>query len=609
MSVVLHIFYRRGLQLCIWLLLTLATAQASPLQLQDLNTPKLLDNAFAMLRDPSGKLSLSEVKQRTFHQYGNSEALHIGYTTDAVWLKLQLSATANAPAPWVMDFHYGYLDQLDAYIEYSDGRTVHQRNGFAVPPVDRAIANGTPAFWLTLPANEIVTVYIRVKAYGSMTLNATLYPQWAFHAHSNRNLLFQTIFAGMFLALWCYNMFLGLVLKQRPYLSYSAYLLVFGITTVTAIGHGSLYLWPLLGPIINHVVPTGYSTAVVLALLFARDYMATKQRAPIVDSTLKWAIWLSTLAALATVILPVQIGVQIMSAIGVSIAALMMWCGVFGVYRKIPAARYFLVGWICMLIGTAMVSLRNMGWLPDNFITFYGMQLGSTIEMLLLSLGLASRFNEMKRQKEAAQAALVETLMHQESLLEQKVLQRTAELEAAKLELENMVYRDQLTKLYNRNGLEHMLDEVYQHSRRQQRILALLLIDLDDFKLINDKHGHSMGDHLLQIIAQRLNSCAVENDMVARLGGDEFVLLSDRFHDKPTLQQFGQKVKQILTQAVLLPNGCTVRIGTSIGICFGDPHLVDSSSLLRRADSAMYLIKHFEKNDVAIDDMRRRANS
>lgn len=608
MSFVAHVFYRCGLLLCIWLL-TPTAAQASPLRLQDVNQPRLLDSAFAMLRDPSGLLSLPEAKQLTFRPIDHSEALHIGYTTDAIWLKLQLIATANAPAPWVIDFHYGYLDQLDAYIEYPDGHTVHQRNGFAVPPVARAIANATPAFWLTLPANEMVTVYLRAQAYGSMTLNATLYPQLAFHAHSNRNLLFQVIFAGMFLALWCYNMFLGLVLKQRPYLSYSAFLLVFGITTVTAIGPGSLYLWSLLGPVINHVVPTGYSTAVVLALLFARDYMATKQRAPVVDMTLKWAARFCAVAALATVILPVQIGVQIMSAIGVSIAALMMWCGAFGVYRHIPAARYFLIGWMCMLVGTAMVSLRNTGWLPDNFITFYGMQIGSTIEMLMLSLGLASRFNEMKHQKEAAQTALVNTLTQQESLLEQKVLQRTAELETAKQELEKMVNRDPLTKLYNRNGLEHLLEAAYLRARQQQRILALLMIDLDDFKQVNDCHGHSMGDHLLQIIAQRLNSCAVDNDVVARLGGDEFVLLSDRYHDKPTLQQFGQKIKQILTQAVLLPNGRTVKIGTSIGICFGDPHLVDSSSLLRRADSAMYLIKHFEKNDVAIDDMRRRASS
>lgn len=158
---------------------------------------------------------------------------------------------------------------------------------------------------------------------------------------------------------------------------------------------------------------------------------------------------------------------------------------------------------------------------------------------------------------------------------------------------ENLIYQarhDDLTGLPNRLLFKERLSSEISYARREARIMALLFIDLDRFKIINDTLGHSAGDQLLHEAAQRLRRCSREGDTVARLGGDEFAVILPAI---PTIRS-ATKVAEHILQAFLRPfmlAGQENHISASIGIAISPADGRDSEELLRNADTAMYRAK------------------
>lgn len=220
--------------------------------------------------------------------------------------------------------------------------------------------------------------------------------------------------------------------------------------------------------------------------------------------------------------------------------------------------------------------------------------------MLLLSFGLAARFNDLKRRQQAMQTELVSLLLEQEKMLEEKVVERTALLEDARRQLEQQVILDPLTGLYNRLGLRQYFAGIIRRGRRDQAPVAVMLIDLDEFKPVNDRFGHEAGDLLLQTVGQRMQNTLREGDVLGRLGGDEFVVLVEQAPAAAELQQLGERLLQAIRQPVLIGAQQSVTVQASIGICYALASRTSLKTLLRCADAAMYRIKHRGKNGVAM---------
>ncbi|TCV84134.1 diguanylate cyclase domain-containing protein [Sulfurirhabdus autotrophica] len=168
-----------------------------------------------------------------------------------------------------------------------------------------------------------------------------------------------------------------------------------------------------------------------------------------------------------------------------------------------------------------------------------------------------------------------------------------------------LAMRDPLTELFNRRQFESNLEkEVATVDRHQHSNIALVMIDLDGFKPINDKYGHEVGDVVLCTIATRLSEGARVNDTVARVGGDEFMLICPDLHNKEDADAFCQRLLTELSQPILTNVG-QVSVGASIGIAFYPDHADNINDLTRMADKAMYTAKSFGKNRyVCLDPTR-----
>lgn len=386
---------------------------------------QVLDRHFQILRDPSRAMTLADVQAHSedFSPSTGRSSLHLGYTSDAIWLKLEVRSDESVRAHRVLNFEYAYLDDLTLYQVSPMGVSV-MRSGYEVPVAERAMHHRRPAFPLVILPDHDMTFYIRVVTHGSMTLDAWLSPVQSLYQFSYDMLLILAIYYGMLLALGLYNLFMFVVLQEKAFLFYACFALSFGVAVFSTNGLAPLYLWPEWGSGISRIIPSGFIMATLWAVVFARHFLNLSDYVPWLDRLLKWliGIWWGMLALSLWV--PVQDALKMMSLMGVSTAILMFSMGGIGIYKKVPAAGYFMVAWLCLFIGTTLVSIRNLGWIPSNFFTVFSMQMGSAVEMLLLSFGLASRFNALKRQKSLAQEKLVNMLKLQEAILERRVSER-----------------------------------------------------------------------------------------------------------------------------------------------------------------------------------------
>jgi diguanylate cyclase (GGDEF)-like protein/PAS domain S-box-containing protein len=161
--------------------------------------------------------------------------------------------------------------------------------------------------------------------------------------------------------------------------------------------------------------------------------------------------------------------------------------------------------------------------------------------------------------------------------------------EAEKL-IRHMAWHDSLTGLANRNLLSERLDEALKLARRLEKKVAVMILDLDKFKPVNDLHGHATGDKLLKVVAERLIKCAREVDTVARLGGDEFAIVFTNIEDDANIITIADRIIHSIQQPVEI-DGNVIQIGTSIGISFFPGDFDTPTELIRMADVALYQAK------------------
>ncbi|WP_169249641.1 putative bifunctional diguanylate cyclase/phosphodiesterase, partial [Candidatus Competibacter phosphatis] len=168
-----------------------------------------------------------------------------------------------------------------------------------------------------------------------------------------------------------------------------------------------------------------------------------------------------------------------------------------------------------------------------------------------------------------------------------------SDLSEARRLTEQMAYQathDSLTGLPNRNLLRDRLQHAIAHARRTTQGFALVVVDLDHFKKVNESLGHTVGDKLLQCVATRLRSCGLKADTLARLGGDEFVMVLEDLQQEDWVILFARSVLTFLESPFLLEER-EYFITASIGICLFPRDGEDAETLLKNADSALYRAK------------------
>jgi diguanylate cyclase (GGDEF)-like protein len=175
-------------------------------------------------------------------------------------------------------------------------------------------------------------------------------------------------------------------------------------------------------------------------------------------------------------------------------------------------------------------------------------------------------------------------------VLRRRVEQQTRELRESRELYRHMAHHDALTGLATRTLLHDRLQVALDRAQRFGKNIALLMLDLDKFKDINDYFGHSAGDQVLRVTAQRIRATIRKTDSVARMGGDEFIVLLNDLADAGQAEQIAAKIVAVLSEPVKVGK-FQVPLSVSVGVCTLEDEEVDAEVLIRRVDAAMYRAK------------------
>jgi diguanylate cyclase (GGDEF)-like protein len=558
----------------------------------------------AWFEDPGGGLRIEQVADASLagrFAAAEPEFVSFGLSTSAYWLRITLPA---GEAPLLLEVATPYLDKLDFHRPRPAGGYELVATGDHRPFATREIPYHHPVFRLAAATHRDSVHYLRVENAGALQIPMRFRTADAFRQSAIDEHFAFGMFYGLALGMALYNLFLYFGIRDRAYLWYVIYVSLFTAFVLARNGFAFQWLWPDSPWLGNNSHYLLIAAAIAAATQFTREFLDTPTRTPRLDLALRLAAVFGLAVAGAALagwqraaVLLVQ--VHSLGAIGIGVTA-----AVVALRAGYAPARYYLIAFAAIMVTALFSVARNLGLFPANFLSTYGVQVGSALEIIFLALGLGDRINLLKREKEAAQAEALRSqqtafavLQNHEQELEHRVRQRTEELAEAnemlrqrEQALEHMAHHDVLTGLANRALLEDRLQQALARARRNRQSIALLLIDLDKFKEINDTHGHEHGDAMLVAVAGRLRATVRDCDTVARLGGDEFVLLLGEVHDAGDCDIVAAKLLSAIVEPVHFRDvelRCSVSIGAAIFPANGH----DSATLFRQADEAMYAAK------------------
>jgi len=567
------------------------------------------DPGVAWVEDASGALPVEVVAGAGYESRfapARGNPLNFGLSQSAYWVRF----TVPRGAPELLiEIATPYLDVLDFHRARAGGGFERIETGDHRPFDSREIDYRHPVFRVAGDANADTAHYLRIRNAGAIQVPLHFWSPDGFRRAAVQEAYLFGIFYGLLLVMTLYNLILYLGVRDRAYLWYVVYVALFGLFMFARNGFAFQWLWPgspWLGNFSHYLLITG---AIAAAVQFSRCFLDTPARTPRLDGALRGAAAFGAVVALAALagwqrIAVLGVQAHSLAAVGLGVAAAIV------VWRSGYApARYYLIAFATVMAASVLSVARNLGLFPANALSTYGVQIGSAAEIVLLALGLADRINSLKREKEAAQAevlrsqeAVVATLRHAGREMERRVRERTEDLAQAnellrrrEQALEELAHHDALTGLANRNLLDDRLAQVLARARRRQSMVAVLLIDLDGFKEVNDRHGHDHGDAILRAVAGRLRDAVRDGDTVARLGGDEFLVLLDDLQEPSACDAVAAKLLDLIAEPVPYCDA-TLRVTASIGAAVFPADGDDGAGLLRKADRAMYEAKHAGRN-------------
>lgn len=456
-----------------------------------------------------------------------------------------------------------------------------------------------------LPAEVQPPFLLRVRSEGTLTVPLTAWQPDALWQQDQNHYMVLGLYYGILLSLLIYNLFLYVALRDTLYITYSGYVFFLAIGQAGLSGVAAQFLFPNLAWL-AHLTPTaGVSAAGIFGTLFVQKFLG---RTPY-RLRLGWLMPTLSVAYAATLVTVVS-GAYNQAAVAVNLISLLFVfsaasLGIVSLIWREPGARFFVLAWLFFLLGVLVIALHNLGILPTSFVVSNAMMIGSAVEMLLLSLALGDRIQDLQHQKDSAQREaiagrqqLLETERVHKEALESRVRDRTRELEEAnrllEIRREQLAYQashDPLTGLANRQSFDNRVEEALQRATRNHSKLALAVIDLDDFKPVNDTYGHASGDKVLVEVARRLQAAIRQTDTLARFGGDEFVVMLEGSPSGDDLQHLRQKFADCLAEPFIVGDQQPVTVSLSIGFAVYPDDGDSVDTLFVHADNAMYYDK------------------
>ncbi len=501
--------------------------------------------------DISNTQDINDIQNISFDKELDSQ-FALGYLDGTSWFKIDLTNQSETE-DFILYFTEPSTERFNLYTK-EDGKWSKQELGFLTPMDEREIYDANPVFQLHLKQGQSKTYYIQFYAKFSHIGEFQLYDLKSFLTHDKMIMTNLYLFYfGALLMIILLNAFLFLRLGEIIYAYYAAYVGFFFLFIIIFAG------FDILAGFGEWHYPLHFSVPMVMffLILFSSHFLELKQYMPRIDNILKTMIFAYFIFAIL-IFISVDPWYEYMNHLSTLAFIILLWASVYMSTKGHKAAQYYLVIMLPNIIFLGLMANVFTGQIENNDLNRYGFLFTSFFEINFFALILANRFYETK-------------------------------------ELAN---RDPLTGLYNRRYFAGIANDFVHNAIRYQHPLTLFMIDIDDFKVINDTYGHDVGDDVIIKLSRLLKKHARESDIIVRFGGEEFVillpetsLLEAQTLASRILRQFSSEGFQIANKELEL----TISIGLAEFNRQRDHHIED---LIKKADLGLYKAKESGKNQI-----------
>ncbi len=513
-----------------------------------------LSQKMDVLEDPGAKMDFDAARASTAFKPASITGTNFGFTRSAWWVRFTLANAGDDDRHVTLREDYPLLDHIDLWTPQRDGSWRHIATGDRTVFSTREYKHRDFLFDLAVPARSQRTFFLRAESAGPVDLDLTLYESHALIATLSDEQLAYGAYYGGFLVLVLYNLFIFLIVRDRAFFYYLLYASSYGLYFAIHNGLAFEFLWPNSPAWGNQALLVLLSLTLVFGMQFTRTFLDTAQFARRLD---KIAVVLQALAVVglfASFFASYSVLILPLAVLTVMVTVMIVTMGTLGLIKGYRPARYFMVAWGMLLAGVMVYMGKVFGLLPHNMLTQNGFQAGSLLEMVLLSLALASRVRELHRQS------------------------RT----------------DTLTKVPNRRYFDERIATEFERAKRNQGAVGLLVVDIDHFKQFNDRFGHARGDEILKQVAERLCHGVRRGDSVCRYGGEEFAIILPGANGAEA-ERVAEALREIVETDTTAEAGITVSIGVASTL---DGEFDNVDDMFSAADRAMYRAKDLGRNRV-----------
>ena len=527
-------------------------------ELTTFNIPYFYDNNRSLSIEDISKL---DFKQEVPSRFG------FGHITGNSWFKFTIKNETQNPKV-VLRFAEIWYEEFNLY---HNKNSIWQKReaGLFVPLAQRDKEDSYPTFYLDIPIGETQTYYI--EAFSKLThigaFSLLSYKLFASYEPITHLFLYMFYFGGLLMVVLLHS-FLFIMLKERIFAYYVGYAISTGILVFVMTG---VCLYFDLAPYyyqLQIIVPL----MTIFLILFSMQFLNIKKKLPTEYKLLKVV---NFVLLFLTVVLLFELNpwLKIVNH-GVTIALIILLYSALKIWlRGDTDAKIYLIIMVTYVVGLVLVSSIFTGDLENTPFNRYSFLFTSYFELGFFALVLTKRIT------------------------------KTKELEEAQSLLKEQANRDSLTKLYNRRYFSEIADQNLKIAKRYEQELSLFMIDIDNFKVINDTYGHQAGDNVLVDISEIFTSLARESDIVTRYGGEEFLILLPQTSLQESVE-IAQRVRtEVESMVIKLDNDKELRITISIGVSEFLKDIDNSiDNIIKRADDFLYRAKKNGKNQVVFSE-------
>ena len=417
-----------------------------------------ISNRFVFLEDTNAEFTPESILDAldNFNEVP-AQGASFGLTPTPYWFALKVQSDLPDPTV-VLNISYPLLDYVDIY-QYrvnTDSRLLElvakQQTG------DQRVFDTRYRAHRTLNAKILSTaepslILVRVKTSGSVQLPAKIYRESSFGdyaAYENAGLFF---FYGILAVMAVFNLLLWFQTREPTFLPYVVHLTTYLVYSTISNGTFSQWIAPNFPELSNDLYVFMVGVSLGFGVMFTLQFNAPALKRHPVQKLLKATIVLSVLTAVLSLFLPYQYIVKVAALLGLMVPVLVIAQGTVAYRRGYRPARYFLLGWTSFMLGTITYSLKSLGLIPPFWIAEFGVQIGSAIQVTLLSLALGDRMAEVARERDRLN---LENLKTSKALAEESERRSIAERRArAEAETKVMVFSDAVHHL--NNPLNHII--------------------------------------------------------------------------------------------------------------------------------------------------------